>query len=142
MIEDLTLGAETRAVVDRVEHVHLGTADLERSKAFYRSVFGFALRFEEDGPYGRCAHVGTDRFYIALTETPGVGAAVTAPGHAAFYHLGFTTADLAAFRARLDRLGVAIDDEAARREGNAVYLSDPDGHEIEVVEYARGYAYA
>ena len=77
-MNDLTLGAATRAVVGRLEHVHVGVRDLDRSVAFYRRILGFELRWEGVGPSGRCAHVGSDRFYIAMTENAGLAPAAPA----------------------------------------------------------------
>ena len=58
-----------------------------------------------------------------------------------FLHVGLTTDDLAALRDRLDREDVEVTEEANRPEGRAIYFEDPDGFEIEVVEYASDYAY-
>lgn len=140
-MNELTLGAATRAVVGRLEHVHVGVANLERSIAFYRRILGFELRWEGTGPSGRCAHVGSDRFYIAMTENPNLTASAPS-GAASVYHFGFTTDALDAFRGRLEREQIAYSDSGPRAEGPAVYFTDPDGHEMEVVEYRPGYVYA
>ncbi|MBI5365437.1 MAG: VOC family protein [Planctomycetes bacterium] len=135
------LGPASRAVTERLEHVNLGVADVDRSVDFYRRALGFEVRHAGGGAHGRFAHVGTDRFYVALTEQPGIAPARRGD-HAAVFHFGFTTPDLEAFRARLAREGIAPAEEAHRAEGNAIYLEDPDGHEIEVVGYAHSYVYA
>ncbi|MBI3272394.1 MAG: VOC family protein [Planctomycetes bacterium] len=140
-MDNLTLDDRTRAVVDRMEHCHLGVADADRSIDFYRRAFGFEVRHDAVGPYGRCVHVGSDRFYLALSEDPGLERSRRSDS-ASFYHLGLTTPDLAAFKARLVREGLQVVDEARRPEGDALYLNDPDGHQIEVVSYKAGYVYA
>ncbi|MHC4829663.1 MAG: VOC family protein [Planctomycetota bacterium] len=140
-MENLTLGAETRTIVERLEHAHLSTANLERALDFYRRAFGLKVRFREVGPHGPCAHVGTDRFYLALTEKPGLKPAAACEGHATIYHLGLVTSDAAALKDRLDREGFDVTWDVSRPEGRALYVNDPDGHEIEVVEYVAGYAY-
>lgn len=137
-MENLTLGPATRSIVDRMEHVHLGVSDVDRSVDFYRRVFGFEVRYDGQGACGRTVHVGTDRFYVALT---GHGEPAVAGG--TFYHFGFTVScGRDEFRRRLEATGVAIGDEARRKEGWAIYVVDPDGHEIEVVGYESGYVYA
>ncbi|MBI2923260.1 MAG: VOC family protein, partial [Planctomycetes bacterium] len=60
---------------------------------------------------------------------------------ARIYHFGFTIADMPSFVRRLEAAGIPIQERADRKEGPAVYLSDPDGHEIEVVAYKAEYAY-
>ncbi len=126
--------------VTRMEHVNLCVADLDRSVAFYKVMFGWRVRYEDHTPGERTAHVGTDRFYIALYEKPGE----TKGGSGGYNHVGFTTDDLAGFVAHAEGLGIRIPDgmRASRPEGAAVYLADPDGYGIEVVEYKEGYVYA
>ena len=51
------------------------------------------------------------------------------------------TPDLAAFKARLEREGIPISESATRKEGDALYVIDPDGIEIEVVGYRSDYKY-
>ncbi|MBI4565448.1 MAG: VOC family protein [Planctomycetes bacterium] len=134
-MENLALGPDSRAVAERMEHIHLSVADVDRSADFYRRAFGFAVRYDGVGPYGRTVHIGTDRFYVALTEG-GTG------GSTGFFaHVGFVTTDLATFRERLKREGIEIAESASRKEGDAVYVMDPDGLEIEVVSYRPEYAY-
>lgn len=134
-MNDAVIGSETRALVRRMEHAHFAVTDLERSIDFYRRAFGFAVRWKGRGLSGPCAHVGTDRFYLALSEAGSAGTG-------SFYHLGFLTDDLAAFEARMNREGIAITERADRPEGRALYIEDPDGVEFEIVQYRPGYEYA
>jgi len=135
-MDNLGLGPATRAAVDRMEHAHVGAADVDRTVAFYRRAFGWEVRHDGTGPYGRTVHVGSDRFYIAVSEGGEPGA-----GTGNFSHLGFTTPDLGAFKARLAREGIPISESASREEGDAVYVIDPDGLEIEIVGYRPDYRY-
>jgi len=141
-MENLTLDAGTRTVVDRMEHIHLSVADIERSLVFYKGVLGFEKRYEEAGADGgRCAHVGTDQFYIALSERPGL-APSTDSDCATIYHVGFTSAlPLETFQARLAAAGYEGLDVWERKEGWAIYIYDPDGHELEVIGYKGSYSY-
>lgn len=134
-----TLDRASRSVVSRMEHVHLTVADLDRSIDWYGRVFGFSLRWSN----GVTAHIGTDRFYVAVTERDGIApAAGEDAARARIAHFAFTTADLDAFAERLDRAGVAPDQRAQRREGDSLYLRDPDGNAIEVVGYRDDFVYA
>jgi catechol-2,3-dioxygenase len=130
------VGSESGAVVDRMEHAHVCARDVDRTVAFYRRAFGFEVRHDGTGASGRTVHVGTDRFYIALSEG---GDPERGTGN--FAHLGFVTPDLGAFRARLEREGIPVAETASRPEGDAVYIFDPDGVEIEVVGYRPDYRY-
>ena len=135
-MDNLEVGAGSRAVVERMEHLHVSARDVDRTVAFYKAAFGFEVRHDGTGPYGRTVHVGTDRFYIAISEggNPDLGTGNVS-------HLGFVTPDLGAFKARLEREGIPISESATRKEGDAVYVIDPDGIEIEVVGYRSDYKY-
>jgi catechol-2,3-dioxygenase len=121
-----------------MEHVHLSVADLERSIDWYEKVFGFVVRWTD----GHTAHVGTDRFYVAMTEHTGLPPSPASAETARIAHFAFTSPDLEAFSKRIADAGVAPWTDAHRNEGDAVYLYDPDGNDIEVVEYVEGYVYA
>ncbi len=141
-MENLTLDASTRSVVDRMEHVHMAVADIDRSLAFYQALLGFETRYDQTAPDGsRCVHIGTDRFYIALSERPGLKPSRPA-SFATIFHVGFSSGlSLDQFRARLGEAGLEHLAVSERKEGWAVYLTDPDGHEVEVVGYGANYAY-
>jgi catechol-2,3-dioxygenase len=139
MGRNLTLDRTSRSVVNRMEHVHLAVADLDRSMDWYERAFGFTVRWTD----GTTAHVGTDRFYVAMTAhrdlPPSRG---DATGTARIAHFAFTTPDLDAFAERLAEAEISTWGEASRAEGDAIYLHDPDGNAIEVVGYRDDYVYA
>lgn len=135
-MENLNVGPSSRVVVDRMEHVHVSARDVDRTMAFYKAAFGFEVRHDGTGPYGRTVHVGTDRFYVAISE-----GGDPERGSGNFSHVGFVTPDLGAFKARLEREGIPISESATRKEGDALYVVDPDGMEIEVVGYRSDYRY-
>lgn len=135
-MDNLELGSGSKAVVERMEHVHVCARDVDRTAAFYKAAFGFEVRHDGTGPYGRTVHVGTDRFYIAISEGGDPDR-----GQGNFSHVGFVTPDLAAFRSRIEREGIPIAETASRKEGDALYVIDPDGMEIEVVGYRPDYEY-
>ncbi len=139
MGHNLTLDRSSRSVVTRMEHVHLAVADLDRSIDWYETVFGFSMRWTD----GHTAHVGTDRFYVAMTAHAGLPPSPpNGAGTARIAHFAFTTPDLDAFAERLTTAGITSVGEASRVEGDAIYLDDPDGNNIEVVGYTDGYIYA
>lgn len=118
-----------------LEHVNLTVSDLDRSLAFYRDLLGFRVRWEgrtsEDKP---AAHVGSDSFYLALFEGDG-GPVVMDYGRVGFNHFGVVVDDLEAVRGRLAELGAKIHFEPEYEPGRRFYFCDPDGYEVELVEY-------
>ena len=109
--------------------VHLTVSDLERSLTFYRDVLGLAALAREDGR----ASVGTgERELLVLVAEPG---ARPAYGHTGLYHFALLLperADLAAWLAHVARERVPLAGLSDHFVSEAIYLSDPDGHGIEV----------
>jgi glyoxylase I family protein len=138
MAHTAALDRRSRSVVSRMEHVQLTVADLERSIEWYGRVFDFSVRWTD----GRTAHVGTDRFYVAVTERDGIGPAARDATRARIAHFAFTTADLAAFSERLDEAGIEPVRGVRRWHGDSLSLRDPDGNAIEVVEHRDDFVYA
>ncbi|HET6624697.1 MAG TPA: VOC family protein [Gaiellaceae bacterium] len=109
--------------------VHLTVSDLERSLAFYRETLGLVELGRDDGR----AAVGTgERELLVLVEEPG---ARPAYGHTGLYHFALLLperADLAAWLAHVARERIPLAGLSDHFVSEAIYLSDPDGHGIEV----------
>lgn len=124
-----------------LEHVNLTVTDLERSIAFYARLFDFKVRWRGETSDGKAAaHVGDDQDYLALFQAR---AATPRPREedydaVGFNHFGFVVDDLDDLKRRLDAMGVAIRSEQRYDPGRHLYFRDPDGFEIEAVQYASG----
>ena len=109
--------------------VHLTVSDLARSLDYYRSAIG--LRVLEEGA-GR-ASLGTDgRELLALVEERG---ARPAAGYTGLYHFALVVPErvqLAAWLAHAARDRVPLVGLSDHFVSEALYLSDPDGHGIEI----------
>ncbi len=123
----------------RLEHANLTVQDVDRSTAFYRAVLGFEVRWQGsardfDGPV-RAVHIGTDDTYLALFESQKEGRAPAdydAPG---LNHIGFQVDSVDTYRARLAELDIEVHLEGDYDPGRRIYFYDPDGIEVELVEY-------
>lgn len=121
----------------RLEHVNITVADLDRSVAFYSDLLDLHVRWKgEIAPDRMGAHVGDDDLYLALFEAADERAR-PAPDYVrpGINHFGFVVDDLDAARERLARLGGTVHFEPHYAPGRRFYTSDPDGNEIELVEY-------
>lgn len=124
-----------------LEHVNLTVSDLDRSVAFYRELLDLHVRWQGKALTGgglvRAAHVGTDRCYLALFEAGRPGRAAQDYSVAGVNHFGFVVEDLDGATERLARLGAEPHLEADYAPGRRLYFRDPDGVEVELVEYDR-----
>jgi catechol 2,3-dioxygenase len=113
----------------RMGAVHLTVSDLERSLDYYRVAIGLELLRRENG---RASLGAGTRELVVLVEEPG---AAPARGHTGLYHLALLLperADLARWLAHAARDGVRLVGLSDHFVSEALYLSDPDRHGIEI----------
>ena len=112
-----------------LERVELSVSDLERSLNFYQTVLGMTV-LERDASG---ASLGTPTHtLLRLLEVP--SASVAPPHSPGLFHFAVllpTRADLARWVGHVTALGVRIG-HSDHLVSEAFYLSDPDGHGIEV----------
>lgn len=120
-----------------LEHANVTVKDLGQSIDFYHDLLGFEVRWRGTTSSGNAAaHVGTDRFYLAMFEASRNGEVdhdYESPG---LNHVGFVVDDLDAKKEHLMKLGVGIHLEGDYEPGRRFYFYDPSGLEVELVEYA------
>ena len=125
-------GAPAKAAVPpdtRVGAVHLSVADLGRSIDYYESAIGLRVH-DRDG--GRAALGTGGEDLLVLREEPG---ARPARGHSGLYHFALLMPerpDLARWLAHAAREQVPLVGMSDHYVSEAIYLSDPDEHGIEV----------
>lgn len=109
--------------------------DLDRAEAFYREVLGLEVLTREPGRHV-FFRVG-DGMLLVFDPRATTGGGTPTP-HGAFgpghFALGVRTEDLDGWRARLEGLGVAIEDEVGwPRGGRSIYFRDPAGNSVELI---------
>ncbi len=129
-LEATGVGADARiSPQTRPGPVHLTVADLERSLSYYRSEVGLETLWEDDGR----ASVGAGtRELLVLVEEAG---ARPARGFTGLYHFALLVPerhDLARWLAHAARDRVRLVGLSDHFVSEAIYLSDPDGHGIEI----------
>jgi lactoylglutathione lyase len=144
------------------QHVGLHVADLDRSLHFYRDLLGFDVAFQwnPDAPYIRTliGHPNAD-VHAAILRQPGsttllellnlrgtdgqpVDAASARPGTA---HVAFTVTNLESLYKHLLANGVesvsapVTPTIGPNKGGRAVYVLDPDGIRVELIETSRAF---
>lgn len=124
-----------------LEHLNLVVRDIQKSVNFYQAAFPhWRIRGGGEGSwYGKprnWIHFGDDYQYLAFNDD-GVTDNRDLTGHqVGLAHFAFVTHDLDGVIERLKQAGIDVDKEGAsdpyRRN---VYFIDPDGFEVEFVEY-------
>lgn len=124
-----------------LEHLNLVVRDLPAAVKFYQAAFPhWRVRAEGDSEwYGknrRWLHLGDDYQYLTLNDN-GEGDNRDLGGHqTGLAHFGFVTSNLEALIARLTNAGYMISsDGAGEPHRRNVYFLDPDGFEVEFVQY-------
>ncbi len=113
----------------RIGRVDLTVSDLDRSTRFYLDVIGLELLHR--GEAAVLLGVG-DRELLRLVELPG---ARPAPRTTGLYHFALllpSRRDLALSLAYLHQTNAPISGYADHAVSEAIYLTDPDGHGIEI----------
>jgi catechol 2,3-dioxygenase-like lactoylglutathione lyase family enzyme len=120
--------SSTKLRVTGINHVVLHVTDLERSKRFYIEVLGFEDRNLSVGPgmkagFLRCGAQGLDLFEVSGGDVH---------GGQEMNHMALCVAadDLDEVEAELSKIGV---ETSGRTPRNTVFISDPDGHRIEML---------
>ncbi len=122
------VGAEISPLTT-VGAVHLTVSELGRSVAYYREAVGLELL--ERGDRSACLGAG-GRELLVLVEEEGARPSV---GYTGLYHFALLVperADLARWLAHAARDRVALVGLSDHFVSEALYLSDPDGHGIEI----------
>jgi catechol 2,3-dioxygenase len=109
--------------------VHLTVSDLGRSLDYYRGAVGLAVL--EEGP-GRASLGADGRELLVLVEERGARAAASYTGLYHFALLVPERVELAAWLAHAARDRVPLVGLSDHFVSEALYLSDPDGHGIEI----------
>jgi catechol 2,3-dioxygenase-like lactoylglutathione lyase family enzyme len=143
----------------RCSHLGLCVGDLDRSLRFYCDGLGFeraeaydlddgmltglGAALEVDGPVKlRSQMITNGELKIELLhfgEPRATGAASTARNHIGFTHLSFFVDDVDATAARLAQLGGRVLDATRARLGyEVVFVADPDGARVELMERPAG----
>ena len=117
--------------IERIDHLNITVADIDRSIEFYQRVLG--MRTERMGE-GRAALLfGQQKIHLDLAGA--TAGEKRMPAHICFV----TDTPLADVRAQLAEKHVAVRMEGPRAGAlgtiQSVYIDDPDGHSIEISTY-------
>jgi catechol 2,3-dioxygenase-like lactoylglutathione lyase family enzyme len=119
-----------------LEHVNVTVSDIDHSIDLYGKLLDLRVRWEGKTKHGRkAAHVGDDRCYIALFHAREPGKPDNNYYRPGLNHFGFVVSDLDAAKRRLAEFGLTPHAEEEYDPGRRLYFFDPDGIEVELVQY-------
>lgn len=87
---------------------------------------------------GYATSEGDRQFYLALSQPPDPSEFTKSTGH--LNHIGFVIDDSEAIKALLNEKGIKYYTYKSPETKCRIYVSDPDGTELELVEYEDDYA--
>ena len=123
--------------IDRIDHLNITVADIDRSIAFYERVLG--MRSERMGE-GRAALLfGRQKIHLDLAGSPMAPGAMSGdkrmPAHICF----ITETPVGEVATHLERCGVPIRMQGPRAGATgtiqSLYIDDPDNNSIEIATY-------
>jgi catechol 2,3-dioxygenase-like lactoylglutathione lyase family enzyme len=120
--------------IERIDHLNLTVADIDRSVAFYKSVLG--MRAETMGEGRAALYFGRQKIHLDAAHGPmAMSGEKRQPAHICFV----TETPMADVKARLDACGVPVRMEGPRAGAigtiQSVYIDDPDRNSIEISSY-------
>ncbi len=119
--------------IERIDHLNITVADIDRSIAFYERVLG--MKSERIGE-GRAALLfGQQKIHLDLAGSTAMSGDKRMPAHICFV----TGTPLGEVKAHLATCGVPVRMEGPRAGAvgtiQSVYIDDPDGHSVEISTY-------
>ena len=119
--------------IERIDHLNITVADIDRSIEFYERVLG--VRSERIGE-GRAALLfGQQKIHLDLAGTTAMSGDKRMPAHICF----ITDAPITEIAAHVERCGVPIRMQGPRAGATgtiqSVYIDDPDRNSIEISCY-------
>lgn len=125
----------------RFEHLNLSCQDIDVSRQFYQTLFpDWFVRAEGEWQGDRWMHLGDNQFYLALNHSPEARRQHRPYEGIGINHVGFVIDSGEKMQMHLEAMGIEYYTMSAPETKHRIYVNDPDGNEIELVEYQESYA--
>jgi catechol 2,3-dioxygenase-like lactoylglutathione lyase family enzyme len=121
--------------IERIDHLNLTVADLDRSLEFYRRVLG--METESVGEGRAALHFGQQKIHLdAANGAMAMSGGKRMPAHICF----ITETPISEVMAHLEQCGVPVRMGPGPRAGaigtiQSVYIDDPDQNSVEISTY-------
>jgi catechol 2,3-dioxygenase-like lactoylglutathione lyase family enzyme len=133
-------GSVQRPAIVGISHIGLRTDNLEEARKFYGKLLGFEEPFTVDKPASEGGGLLLTYFKVNDHQYIEVFPELKDPKQDRLSHISFETSDAEQMRAYLASRGVKVPEKLEPMEdGNRGFdVSDPDGHDVEFVQYMPG----
>jgi len=124
--------APVRPKILGVARIDLRTDNLAAARKFYGAILGFDT-LDQSPDTSVAIFKINDHQYVDITPN------LTDPKQDRLIRIAFETADAEQLRAYLAGQGIKVPDHTSQADGNLSFgLTDPDGHDVEFVQYLPG----
>ncbi|NJO42174.1 MAG: bleomycin resistance protein [Cyanobacteria bacterium CRU_2_1] len=121
----------------RFEHINQACRNLDETQKFYQLLFpDWYVRVQGEFNGSRWMHFGNRQFYLSLGE--GYHNFSQSP-NTHIDHVGFVIEDGEKMKALLDAHDIPYETYESPETKYRIYVTDPDGTQIELVEYQETY---
>ncbi len=119
--------------IDRIDHLNITVADIDRSIQFYERVLG--MKSERMGEARAALLFGQQKIHLDLAGATAMSGEKRMPAHICFV----TDTPIGEVAAHLEKCGVPIRMQGPRAGAigtiQSLYIDDPDRHSIEISTY-------
>jgi len=118
--------------VSSIDHINMSVKNLAQSVEFYKNLFGFKIKKEQ--PEEKSKIIGNDNVKLCLYEDSEM------KPEGAIAHFGFHVENFDEIMKICTSLGVKIyyDGPVQFEKSRSIYISDPNGYDIELSEVFGG----
>ena len=118
--------------ISSIDHINMSVKNLAQSVEFYKNLFGFEIKKEQ--PEEKSKIIGNDNVKLCLYEDSEM------KPEGAIAHFGFHVENFDEIMKICTSLGVKIyyDGHVQFEKSRSIYISDPNGYDIELSEVFGG----
>ena len=122
---------------ESIDHVNMSVKSLQKSVNFYKSLFGFEIRKEDNSPNKLDVPskiIGNDSIKLCLYEDPDMSPV------GGIAHFGFHVTNFDDIMKKCKELNVEVlyDGPVKFEKSVSVYIKDPNGYDIELSKVSGG----
>ena len=122
----------------RFEHINQSCKNLDVTRQFYQTLFPqWYVRAEGEEDGWKWMHFGERQFYLSLNQY--LDSSTVSPSMGHVDHIGFVIENSEAMKALLDENGIDYSIYISPETKCRIYVDDPDGTQVELVEYNKSY---